>query len=156
MASDVGVPVASLIGDEAAISRLDPSRYIADDVGLPTITDILDELRKPGRDPRQSFEAPSFRDDVTEIEDLREGMVLQGTVTNVVTFGAFVDIGVHQDGLVHVSQLADRFVQDPNEVVRVGDRVTVRVTSVDLTRRRIGLSMRSPGGPAAGAARAPA
>src|SRR5690606_36016556 len=97
-------------------------------------------------DPRQAFEAPKFRDDVNEITDLKEGMTLEGTVTNVVAFGAFVDIGVHQDGLVHVSQLADRFVSDPNEVVSVGDRVKVRVVNVDVPRRRIGLSMKSEDG----------
>lgn len=143
MADDAGIPVAALVGDEAAIGRIDPTRYVDGEVGLPTIRDILDELRRPGRDPRRSFEAPSFRDDVREIGDLREGMLLRGTVTNVAAFGAFVDIGVHQDGLVHVSRLADRFVKDPNDIVRVGDPVEVRVTGVDVGRRRISLSMKS-------------
>lgn len=149
MARDIGVAVRDLVGNEAAVTRIEPSRYLGDDVGMPTILDILNELRKPGRDPREAFEAPTFREDINEMQDLREGMTLQGTVTNVVAFGAFVDIGVHQDGLVHVSQLADRFVKDPGDVVSVGDRVTVRVVGVDLDRRRIALSMRSDGsGPA--------
>jgi protein Tex len=143
MARDIGVRVAELVGNPAAVGRIESARYVGGDVGLPTLADILAELGKPGRDPREAFEAPAFRDDVQEIEDLREGMVLQGTVTNVVAFGAFVDVGVHQDGLVHVSQLADRFVRDPAEVVSVGDRVTVRVMSVDLARHRIALSMRT-------------
>jgi protein Tex len=154
MAADLGVGLDELVGNEPVIRRIDPSRYVGADLGLPTLHDILEELRKPGRDPRQGFEAPSFREDVTEISDLREGMVLEGTVTNVVAFGAFVDVGVHQDGLVHVSQLADRFVGDPADVVSVGDRVTVRVLSVDLPRKRIALSMKSDAAakPAAGPA----
>jgi len=143
MASDLGVGVAELVGDTAKVDRVEPTRYLGGDLGLPTIGDILDELRRPGRDPREAFEAPVFRDDVTEIKDLRDGMVLQGTVTNVVAFGAFVDVGVHQDGLVHVSHLADRFVRDPSDVVKVGDRVTVRVVGVDLERGRIALSMKT-------------
>ena len=150
IAQDVGVELASLVGNEAVVGRIEPSRYVGDQVGLPTLQDILAELRKPGRDPREGFEAPQFRDDVQKVEDLREGMVLQGTVTNVVAFGAFVDVGVHQDGLVHVSHLSNRFVKDPNEVVKPGDRVTVRVLSVDVARQRIALSMKDP---AAGDAR---
>ncbi len=142
MGRDVGLPVAELVGNDSAISRIDPARYLGEGVGLPTLDDIMAELRKPGRDPREGFEAPSYRDDVQEITDLREGMLLEGTVTNVVAFGAFVDVGVHQDGLVHVSQIADRFVRDPNEVVVVGQRVKVRVTGVDVGRKRIALSMR--------------
>jgi uncharacterized protein len=110
---------------------------------MPTLHDIAAELRKPGRDPRSSFELPAFRDDVTELKDLTPGMVLEGVVTNVVAFGAFVDIGVHQDGLVHVSQLADRYVADAAQVVRVGQRVRVTVVSVDLERGRVALTMRS-------------
>jgi uncharacterized protein len=142
IAGDVGVPLGSLVGNEAAITRIEPARYVGGEVGLPTLHDIVGELRKPGRDPREAFEAPSFRDDVQKIEDLKEGMVLQGTVTNVVAFGAFVDVGVHQDGLVHVSHLSNRFVKDPNEVVKPGERVTVRVLSVDVRRQRIALSMK--------------
>jgi uncharacterized protein len=148
MARDLGVPVISLIGDAAAIARIDPKRYFADDVGAFTLSDILDELRKPGRDPRSTFEPPRFRDDVRSLEDIRPGMSLAGIVTNVTAFGAFVDVGVHQDGLVHVSQLADRFVRDPSEVVKVGDRIEVRVLEVDLVRRRISLSARKEPRPA--------
>ena len=143
IAGDLRVGVKELVGNEGAIARIQPERYVGEGVGLPTLQDILAELRKPGRDPRDAFEAPAFRDDVQKIEDLHEGMTLQGTVTNVVAFGAFVDVGVHQDGLVHVSELSDRYVQDPNAAARVGDRVTVRVLSVDVPRKRIALSMRS-------------
>lgn len=144
IARDLGVPTRGLVGNEAALDRL-ASRleaYAGDGVGLPTLRDILDELRRPGRDPRESFEPPAFRDDVREMKDLQPGMVLEGVVTNVVAFGAFVDIGVHQDGLVHISQLADRFVKDPGEVVKVGQRVRVRVVGVEPDRRRIALSMK--------------
>jgi uncharacterized protein len=155
MAADLGTPLERLVGDESLVGRLDLKRYVADDVGLPTLQDIVSELQKPGRDPRQGFEAPSFREDVTTLADLRDGMVLEGVVTNIVAFGAFVDIGVHQDGLVHVSQLADRYVADPNDVVKVGQRVTVTVMTVDLERNRVALSMkagaaRGAGKPAAG------
>ena len=142
MAADLGVPLASLVADEAKLKEIELARYVSDDVGLPTLNDILAELRKPGRDPRAAFEAPAFRDDVTEPKDLREGMELEGVVTNIVAFGAFVDIGVHQDGLVHVSQLADRYVSDPNQIVSVGMRVKVRVMGVDLQRNRIALTMK--------------
>lgn len=152
MAADLGLQPSELFGNEAVLSRIEPQRYVGGDVGLPTLHDILDELRKPGRDPRDSFEAPRFRDDVREPKDLVPGMVLEGVVTNVVAFGAFVDVGVHQDGLVHISQLADRYVRDPNTVVRVGQRVRVTVLSVDLERGRIALSMKS-GGAGGGAER---
>ena len=148
MAGDAGIAVEALLNNDAAIDRLDLSRYVTADVGLPTLRDIVAELRKPGRDPRKSFEPPKFRADVSEPKHLREGMMLEGVVTNIVAFGAFVDVGVHQDGLVHVSQIAEKFVRDPAEVVRVGDRVTVRVVSVDLERGRIALSMRADGGAA--------
>lgn len=140
MAADLGVPVVSMIGNRELLDRLDPKRYQAGDVGSFTLNDILSELKKPGRDPRATFEPPKFRDDVRTMEDLKTDMVLEGVVTNVTAFGAFVDIGVHQDGLVHVSQLADRFVKDPNEVVKVGDKLSVRVLEVDLVRKRIALS----------------
>jgi uncharacterized protein len=143
MASDLDVPLTALIADETTLSSIDLTKYVSDDVGLPTLQDIIAELRRPGRDPRAAFEAPSFREDVTEPKDLREGMQLEGVVTNIVAFGAFVDVGVHQDGLVHVSQLADRYVSDPNQVVTVGQRVKVRVMSVDLQRNRIALTMKS-------------
>jgi len=145
MAKDLATDVEGLVENESALASLEPNlkRYVADDVGLPTLQDILDELRRPGRDPRETFEAPEFRDDVRKPEDLKVDMVLQGVVTNVVAFGAFVDIGVHQDGLVHISQLADRFVKDPAEVVTVGQKVRVKVLSLDLDRGRIGLSMKA-------------
>jgi uncharacterized protein len=146
MAKDLGVAVKALVGDGERAKQIDVSRYLSDGVGEPTLRDIVAELEKPGRDPRSSFEPPKFRDDVRELEDLKEGMSLEGVVTNVTAFGAFVDVGVHQDGLVHVSQLADRFVRDPREVVKVGDRLKVRVLEVDLARRRISLSARSDGG----------
>ena len=131
MAADVGVSLAELVTDPALVTRIDLSRYVTEAVGLPTLRDILDELKKPGRDPRREFQAAAFRDDVREMTDLKEGMVLQGVVTNVTAFGAFVDIGVHQDGLVHVSHLADRFIKDPNEAVQVGQIVKVKVLAVD-------------------------
>jgi uncharacterized protein len=143
MAGDLGLPLAALINDEARLETIELTRYVSDDVGLPTLRDIVAELQKPGRDPRAAFEAPAFRDDVTEMKDLHEGMELEGVVTNIVAFGAFVDVGVHQDGLVHVSQLADRYVADPNQVVAVGQRVKVRVMGVDLQRNRIALTMRT-------------
>jgi uncharacterized protein len=144
MARDLGTDVGALVGDETRLGTLEARlpQYVSADVGLPTLRDILDELRRPGRDPRDAFEPPSFREDVQKPEDLRPGMTLEGVVTNVVAFGAFVDVGVHQDGLVHVSQLAERFVKDPAEVVKVGQRVRVRVLEVDLERRRIALSMK--------------
>ncbi|HEY0671141.1 MAG TPA: Tex family protein [Longimicrobiales bacterium] len=143
MARDLGVDVKELIAQDALIDRIDLQRYSSDDIGLPTLQDIIAELRKPGRDPRATFEPPQYRADVKEPKDLQPGMQLEGVVTNLVAFGAFVDIGVHQDGLVHVSQLADRFVKDPAEVVRVGQKVNVTVLSVDLERNRIALSMRT-------------
>ncbi len=143
MARDLGVKLEDLISNEELIGRIDLKRYINDDVGLPTLQDIIAELRKPGRDPRDTFELPQYREDVKEPKDLKPGMQLEGVVTNLVAFGAFVDIGVHQDGLVHVSQLADRFVKDPAEVVLVGQKVKVTVLSVDLERNRIALSMRA-------------
>lgn len=143
MAKDIGSSVSQLITEPALLGKIDLHAYLSDDVGLPTLQDIIVELKKPGRDPRESFAATAFREDVMELKDLKEGMRLNGVVTNVAAFGAFVDIGVHQDGLVHISQLADRFVKDPNQVVKVGQQVQVRVLSVDLQRKRIGLSMKS-------------
>jgi protein Tex len=145
MASDLGTDLGGLVGNETLLGTLGGRlpRYVTGDVGLPTLRDILDELRRPGRDPREAFEAPAFREDVTEPKHLMPGMTLEGVVTNVVAFGAFVDVGVHQDGLVHISQLADRYVRDPNDVVKVGSKVRVTVMEVDLERNRIGLSMKS-------------
>jgi len=140
IAKDLGVPVASLVGDAGMIARIDTKKYIDGDVGVFTMNDILAELKKPGRDPRATFEPPKFRDDVRTMEDLKPGMDLEGVVTNVTAFGAFVDVGVHQDGLVHVSKLSDRFIKDPSEVVKVGDKIQVRVMEVDLQRKRISLS----------------
>ncbi|WAJ26313.1 Tex family protein [Antarcticirhabdus aurantiaca] len=135
--------VRALMGDSATLKTLDPNRFVGDGFGLPTVKDILTELEKPGRDPRPAFRTATFADGVDEIGDLKPGMMLEGTVTNVAAFGAFVDIGVHQDGLVHVSQLADRFVKDPAEVVKAGQVVRVRVLEVDPKRKRISLSMKS-------------
>ena len=142
MAADLGVTLPALIAKPSLLDKIRMEQYVGPDVGLPTLRDIVTELKKPGRDPRESFVTASFREDVMEVKDLREGMMLNGIVTNVAAFGAFVDIGVHQDGLVHVSQLADRFVKDPNQVVKVGQQVQVRVLSVDMERKRIGLTMR--------------
>ncbi len=143
IAKDASVEVAALIGNAGVLERVAWEKYVSPEVGLPTLQDIKKELLKPGRDPRAAFEAPAFRDDVRTLTDLRAGMSLEGVVTNVTAFGAFVDIGVHQDGLVHVSQLADRFVKDPSEVCKVGDKLRVRVLEVDLARKRISLSARS-------------
>ena len=144
-----GRDIRSLMGDGAALKKLNPAAFVEDRFGLPTVKDILSELEKPGRDPRPSFKTATFTDGVDEITDLRSGMVLEGTVTNVAAFGAFVDIGVHQDGLVHVSQLSDSFVKDPHAVVKAGDVVKVRVVEVDVPRKRIGLTMKSDGGASA-------
>jgi uncharacterized protein len=143
MARDLGVAVEALVGDAARADRIDPRRYAGGDAGEPTLRDIVAELKRPGRDPRSEFSPPAFRDDVNALEDLEPGMELEGVVTNVTAFGAFVDVGVHQDGLVHVSELADRFVRDPAEVVAAGQRLKVRVLQVDLARRRISLTARS-------------
>jgi uncharacterized protein len=157
-----GRDLRALMGDRAALKALDPKAFVDDKFGLPTVRDILAELEKPGRDPRPEFKTATFAEGVEDIKDLKPGMRLEGTVTNVAAFGAFVDIGVHQDGLVHVSQLADRFVKDPREVVKAGDVVKVRVVEVDVARKRIALTMRSgeaapsaPMGRAGAPARAP-
>ena len=143
IARDLGCQVDDLLRDGAVRARIRPEKYVSEGVGLPTLKDILEELAKPGRDPRQQFEVFSFQEGVEKMEDLKPGMKLPGIVTNVTAFGAFVDIGVHQDGLVHISQLADRFVKDPAEVVKVAQKVFVTVTEVDLPRKRIALSMRA-------------
>lgn len=140
--SACGRDLRALMGDAAALQVLDPAKFVDERFGLPTVRDILRELEKPGRDPRPGFKTATFAEGVHDIKDLKPGMTLEGTVTNVANFGAFVDIGVHQDGLVHVSQLADRFVKDPSDVVKAGDVVKVRVVDVDLNRKRIALSMR--------------
>ena len=138
-----GLSVNKLIGNHEVLSRLKASDYTDEQFGVPTVTDILKELEKPGRDPRPEFKTAKFQEGVHEIRDLVPGMTLEGVVSNVAAFGAFVDIGVHQDGLVHVSELSDRFVRDPREVVKVGDIVRVRVLDVDVARKRISLSMRN-------------
>ncbi|MDH4163625.1 MAG: RNA-binding transcriptional accessory protein [Nitrospirota bacterium] len=146
MARDLGCTVHDLMKDEKLRSRIDLNRYVSDSVGLPTLKDIMKELAKPGRDPRETFAEFRFTEGVEKIEDVRPGMTLPGIVTNVAAFGAFVDIGVHQDGLVHVSEIADRFVKDPAEVVKVQQQVTVTVLEVDVQRKRIALSMKkNPG-----------
>ncbi|WP_426032652.1 Tex family protein [Cypionkella sp. TWP1-2-1b2] len=143
-----GRDIRALMADASALKGLDPGRFVDAKFGLPTVKDILAELEKPGRDPRPSFKTATFADGIEDIKDLKPGMMLEGTVTNVAAFGAFVDIGVHQDGLVHVSQLADKFVKDPHEVVKAGDVVKVRVVEVDVARKRIGLTMKSDSGEA--------
>jgi len=143
MAKDCGCSIRELIENKEQRNKIELQRYVDGDLGLPTLKDIFAELGKPGRDPRQEFTAFAFADGIEKMEDLLEGMWLPGIVTNVTKFGAFVDIGVHQDGLIHISQLADRFVKDPAEVVHVRQQLQVRVFSVDSARKRIALSLRS-------------
>jgi uncharacterized protein len=138
------------MGNTAVLKKLKPADYTDEHFGLPTVTDILQELEKPGRDPRPEFKTAAFKEGVETLKDLRVGMILEGVVTNVANFGAFVDIGVHHDGLVHISMLAERFVKDPNEVVKVGDIIKVKVMEVDGVRKRIQLSMRLTETPATG------
>jgi uncharacterized protein len=150
MARDLGCSVLDLMHDEKLQKRIDLGQYISDKVGLPTLNDILSELSKPGRDPREQLEAFQFAEGIEKIEDVRPGMKLPGIVTNITAFGVFVDIGVHQDGLVHVSEVSHRFVKNPAEMVRVHQKVMVTVLAVDLGRKRISLSMKDsqpqPGG----------
>ena len=146
MAADLGSDVTTLLGSAALREQLNLEAYLSDEVGLPTLQDISQELARPGRDPRGQFEAFSFAAGINTLDDLTPGLKLPGLVTNVTKFGAFVDIGVHQDGLVHISELADRFVGDPSKIVKVQQPVTVTVMSVDHERRRIALSLReNPG-----------
>lgn len=145
MATDLNCTIDELMHDKELRKKIQLANYVTEKTGLPTLKDIVTELEKPGRDPRKTFEVFSFDDSVHEISDLREGMRLPGIVTNVTNFGAFVDVGVHQDGLVHISQLADSFVDDPNKVVKVGQKVWVNVTEVDVKRKRIALSMKGEG-----------
>jgi uncharacterized protein len=135
-------PARELIGDVATLKKLNPSNYTDERFGLPTVRDILAELEKPGRDPRPEFKTAEFKEGIEEIKDLKPGMILEGTVTNVTNFGAFVDIGVHQDGLVHISMLSNKFVKDPHDVVKAGGVVKVKVLEVDEKRKRIALTMR--------------
>ena len=136
-------PLKSIIGDVAFLKTLKPAAFADGQFGVPTVTDIIAELEKPGRDPRPEFKTATFQEGVETISDLKPGMQLEGVVTNVTAFGAFVDVGVHQDGLVHISELSDRFVKDPREVVKAGDVVKVRVKDVDVARKRIALTMKS-------------
>ena len=142
IAKDLGHPLDQVVGDASISGQIDPQQYLSDTVGLPTLLDIIAELTRPGRDPRQEFEPFHFAEGVNKIEDLSAGMKLPGVVTNVTDFGAFVDVGVHQDGLVHISQLADRFVRNPSDVVKVQQQVWVTVLEVSLERKRISLSMK--------------
>lgn len=145
MAKDLGCSIEDLMTDKELRKKINLNNYVTETIGLPTLKDIISELEKPGRDPRKSFEIFSFDDHVHSLEDLREGMRLPGIVTNVTNFGAFVDVGVHQDGLVHISQLSDTFVDDPNMIVKVGQKVWVNVTEVDVKRKRVALSMKGEG-----------
>ncbi len=154
--ADARKGVRELIGDLATLKKIDAARYTNARFGLPTVQDILRELEKPGRDPRPEFRSATFAEGIEELKDLQPGMVLQGVVTNVAAFGAFVDIGVHQDGLVHISALADRYVKDPHQVVKAGDIVKVKVLEVDLPRKRIALTMRLADTPAQGTKTKPA
>jgi uncharacterized protein len=139
---DLSKPLGQVMGDAKVLGGIDAARYTDEQFGLPTVKDILHELEKPGRDPRPEFKTAAFQEGIEDLKDLTAGMVLEGVVTNVTNFGAFVDIGVHQDGLVHISMMSHRFVKDPHEVVKAGDVVKVKVLEVDLTRRRIGLTMK--------------
>jgi uncharacterized protein len=143
MAADLGVALKQITQVADQFRSIPLKKYVTETVGIPTLKDIIQELEKPGRDPRDEFQYAQFRDDIKEVTDLKPGMELEGIVTNVVNFGAFVDVGVHQDGLVHISQLADRFVEDPKQIVKVGEVVKVRVLEVNEKLRRISLSMRS-------------
>jgi uncharacterized protein len=142
MAEDLGCGVREIILKEQLRRKIDLKKYVTAAVGIPTLVDIQNELAKPGRDPRPAFQIFSFQEGVETVDDLTPGMTLPGVVTNVTAFGAFVDVGVHQDGLVHISELSDRFVKDPHEVVKVHQKVTVKVLEIDLERRRIALTMR--------------
>jgi uncharacterized protein len=135
-------PVQDLMGQSGTLKALKPQQFANERFGIPTVSDILVELEKPGRDPRGEFVVARFNDGVNDIKDLKEGMILQGTISNVAAFGAFVDLGVHQDGLIHVSQLSHKFVTDARDVVKVGQSVKVRVMEVDMLRKRIGLSLK--------------
>src|SRR6476660_331481 len=151
MLESTGQKLTSLIGNTTALQAIRPTDYVDDTFGLPTVTDIISELDQPGRDPRPTFKTATFKEGVEEIKHLKPGMTLEGVVTNVAAFGAFIDIGVHQDGLAHVSALSKNFVRDPREVVKPGDVVMVKVLDVDIPRKRISLTLRlddevTPGG----------
>jgi uncharacterized protein len=156
IATKNGRKVEGIVGDSAFLRGLNPQDYVTEQFGLPTVKDIIAELEKPGRDPRPEFRFASFEEGVETLNDLKPGMVLEGSVTNVTNFGAFVDIGVHQDGLVHISALSHSFIKDPREVVKAGDIVKVKVMEVDIPRKRIALSMRMDDEPGAEAPARPA
>ena len=135
--------VKDLIGNKDLIAKINPKEYIEEDFGIETVNDIIAELEKPGRDPRKTFEVFEFNKNVRTIKDLKVGMQLFGIVTNITAFGCFVDVGVHQDGLVHISQMSDQFIKDPNEIVKLNQKVNVRVAELDIERKRISLSMKN-------------
>jgi len=139
MATKKQVPVETLINNDELLDSLNLAEFVSAKVGLPTLKDIITELKKPGRDPRTEFTYATFREDINDVKDLKPGFVLEGVVTNVTNFGAFVDIGVHQDGLIHISKLSNTFVKDPASVIAVGESVTVEVIEVDVARKRISL-----------------
>jgi uncharacterized protein len=143
MARDLGCMVADLIADGEIRKRIDLSRYLSDSLGMPTLRDIMAELAKPGRDPRERFEAFNFAEGIETLDDVKPGMALPGIVTNITAFGAFVDIGVHQDGLVHISQISKRFVKNPADVLKLHQKVTVKILEVDCHRKRISMSMKN-------------
>ena len=142
MARDLGVAVPDLMKDEQLRKKIDVHKYVTATVGLPTLLDIKDELAKPGRDPRATFESVQFKEGVEKMEDLLPGMELNGVVTNITNFGAFVDVGVHQDGLVHISAMSDTYIKNPADFLKVGQKVKVWVIEIDIARKRISLSMR--------------
>ena len=150
IAKSSGVGVQELIGNTRVLLKLNPADFATETFGVPTVKDILDELDKPGRDPRPDFHTATFKEGVETVSDLTPGMILEGTVTNVAAFGAFVDVGVHQDGLVHVSAMSHSFVSDPHDVVKNGDTVKVKVLDVDVPRKRISLTLRLDDEPGAG------
>ena len=145
MATDLNVDLTQLVKDETLVKQIELERYVKGGIGLPTLKDIRSELEKPGRDPREQIEVFEFDQTVYKVEDLKSGMELPGIVTNITKFGAFVDVGVKQDGLVHISQLADRFVKDPSDIVKIHQHVKVKVLEVDISRNRIQLSMKGLG-----------
>ena len=144
MATDLGVTSGKLVGNASLVERLNPGDFVTDQAGLPTINDIMDELAKPGRDPRNQFQVVKFADGIESMGDLKQGQILEGCVTNVTNFGAFVDLGVHQDGLVHISRLSKKYIKDPLEVCTVGQKVDVWVLEIDEDRKRISLSLNEP------------
>jgi uncharacterized protein len=142
MAKKLGVTVKDLIGNEELVAKINPKEFIETDFGIETVNDIIDELKKPGRDPRKGFEMFEFDKNIRTLNDLRPGMELKGIVTNITAFGCFVDVGVHQDGLVHISQMSNSYITDPNQVVKLNQKVKVKVMEVDIPRKRISLSMK--------------